>query len=161
MSWRRFATVPLLLALPTACDLVAPKPYRLVFQLIEANGPGQSDPAIADVVEELRNTLQFEGYSLASQFNVAVQPDAEFSRSVGTGTEGGPRIVYTFRGGVQTGIGMETGDEDETLRLRVERGVEPLLETTVDIKPGQTLVLGAAPRNDDATLLIVVRMVEA
>ncbi|MCY3837708.1 MAG: hypothetical protein OXH09_03495 [Gammaproteobacteria bacterium] len=148
------------MTLLTACDLVGPKSYRLVFQLIAANGPGQADSGIADVVEELRNTLQFEGYSLESEFSVAVKPDAEFSRSIGTGTDGGPRIVYTFEGGVQTSIDIEAGDEDETLRLRVERGVEPVLETTVGIKPGQTLVLGSAPHNEEATLLIVVRMVE-
>ena len=162
MARTRFATVPLLLILSTACDFVGSEAYRLEFQLIESNGTGKADARIADdVAEELRKTLRFEDYSLESEFSVAVRPDTEFSRSVGTGTDG-PRIVYTFTGGFQTAIDIESGHEDESLRLRVERGVEPVLETTVGIRPGQTLVLGSVPRNQGRpTLLIVVRMVEA
>lgn len=156
MSW----TVPLLLIPLAACDLLGPTSYRLDFQLIEANGPGKPDPRIADVVDELRKTFPFEGYALGSEFSIAVKPDTEFTKSTGTGTDD-PRIVYTFNGGFQTAIDLASPDGDETLRLRVERGAEPVLETTVGIRPGQTLVLGSMPRNQEATLLIVVRMVES
>ena len=159
MPWTRFATVPLLLIPLTACDLVVPTSYRLEFQLIEANGPQGADPRITEVVEELRKKLPFDGYSLKGKFSVAVKPDAEFSQSMGTATDG-PRIVYNFKGGFKTNVNIEGGKERDTLRLRVERGVEPVLETTVGIRPGQTLVLGSVPRPEEATLLIVVRMVE-
>ncbi|MYJ76110.1 MAG: hypothetical protein F4089_13910 [Gammaproteobacteria bacterium] len=111
------------------------------------------------MVEELRKKLPFDGYSLKGKFSVAVKPDAEFSQSMGTATDG-PRIVYNFKGGFKTNVNIEGGEERDTLRLRVERGGEPVLETTVGIRPGQTLVLGSVPRPEEATLLIVVRMVE-
>lgn len=156
MPWTRFATGPLLLTLLTACDLVGPKSFRLVFQLIETNGSEQADPRIADVVEQLDDSLRFEGYSLASEISV---PLAALGRE--PGDEGdGPRVVYTLKEG---GVKLEIGrlGEDRSLHIRIDKGPETVVEATVGMRLDQTLVLGSVPQTDDKVLLFVVRMVEA
>lgn len=156
MPWTRFATVPLLLTLLAACDLVDPKSARLHFQLIEANGFEQADPRIADVVEQLTDSLRFEGYSLNSEFSVplaALSPEP--------GDEGdGPRFVFVPKEG---GVRLEIGNlgEDQKLHIRIDQGPETIVEATVGLRLDQTLVLGSVPRTDDDVLLFVVRMVDA
>lgn len=159
-KWTPFATALLLLILPTGCDLPGQNSHRLVLQLIEANGADQTDPRINDVVEELRNTLRFEGYSLKSEVSIALKPDTVFDQAIGTGNDS-PRIVYTFKGGVRATVKAEGREEDQTLQLRVEKGSETVLDTTMGLQPDRTLVLGSLPHTDDAVLLIVVRMIEA
>ena len=158
MPRTRFATVPLLLVLLAACDFAGLKSYRLVFQLIEANGSVPADPRIADVVEELRNTLQFEGYSLKNELEIALKPTEKFSHEIQT--TDGPHVVYMLKGGLDAAIQIGGRDEVQALRFRIDKGSETLLETTVGIKPDQVLVLGSVPHTDEATLLIVVRMIE-
>ena len=154
-----FATVPLLLILLTACDLGGSTSHRLVLQLIAANGAEHTDPRITDVVEELRDTLRFEGYSLTSEMSIALKPDTEFDQAIGIGSS--PPVIYTFTGGVQATVRTEGREAGQTLQLRVDKGPETVLETTVAIRPEQTLVLGSLPHTDDAVFLIAVRMTEA
>ena len=155
-----FATVLLLVVLLTACDLPRPKSDRLLLQLIEANGAAQPDPRIADVVEELHNTLPFEGYSLQAEMSVALKREAEFGQEK-RNDNGSPRIVFKLEGGVEATVRPERRDGNQTLSLRVDQGPETVLETTVDIEPDQTLVLGSVPQTDGTVLLMVVRMVKA
>lgn len=149
------------MVLLTACDLLGSKSYRLVFHLIEANGGEQTDPRISDVVEELRKTLQFEGYSLKGEIDIALKPNDPFSEEVDTGN-GAPQVIYTFEGGLHHVVQIGTRDDEvQALSLRIDKGPSTVLETTVTIRPEQTLVLGSVPQTGAATLLIVVRMVEA
>ena len=159
-KWTPFATVPLLLVLLTACDLDGSKSHRLVLQLIAANGAVQPDQRIADVVEELTDTLRFEGYSLESEMSIPLKPATEFDTATGTGSST-PRIVYNLDVGVQISVQVEGPEAEQRLSLRVDKGSETVLETTVGLEPDQTLVLGSLPHTDDAVLLIVVRMIEA
>ncbi len=155
MPWTRFATGPLLLTLLTACDLVGPQSFRLVFQLVEANGFEQADPRIADVVEQLTDSLRFEGYSLKSEISVPLVALGE------PGDEGdGPRVVYTLK---EEDVKLEIGrlGEDQSLHVRIDKGPQTVVEATVGMRLDQTLVLGSVPRTDDDVLLFVVRMVEA
>ena len=157
-----FATVLLLLVL-TACDLPGSKSHRLLFQLIEANGGEQPDPRISDVVEELRDTLPFEGYSLEAETSFALNamnPEAESGQERGT-DNGSPRIVLKLESGVEATVQAEHLQGNQTLSLRVDQGPETVLETTVGIEPDQTLVLGSIPQTDGTVLLVVVRMIAA
>ncbi|NNM06155.1 MAG: hypothetical protein HKO65_13785, partial [Gemmatimonadetes bacterium] len=61
---------------------------RLRFQLIEADSFQERDPAIADVVDELENLFQFEGYRLLGE---AVVP-------VAGGSRGGQSFSQRFLG---------------------------------------------------------------
>ena len=155
MPWTRFATVPLLLTLLAACDL-DPTSARLRFQLIEANGFEQADPRIADVVEQLTDSLRFEGYSLNSEISL---PLAALGRN--PGDEGDdPRLVFSFK---EADVKLEIGSlgEDQKLHIRIDKGPETIVEATMGLRLDQTLVLGSVPRADDDVLLFVVRMVEA
>ena len=159
-KWTPFATVLLLLIPLTACELPRSKSDRLLLQLIEANGGEQPDPRIADVVEELDNTLPFEGYSLEAEISVALKPEAEFGQEKRT-DNGGPRIVFKLDSGVEATVLAERRDGNQTFSLRVDQGPETVLETTVGIEPNQTLVLGSVPQTDGTVLLAVVRMIKA
>lgn len=136
--------------------------YRLIFQLIEANGSAETDPTITDVVEELRKTLRFEGYTLTGEAHITVQPDVQFKQLMETA--GGS---YAIRGqlegygsGHTLAVSFEQSHRAEanpfaTTTKRV------VLSTTVGLRPAQTLVLGSVPLEGSATLLVVARMTEA
>lgn len=162
-KWTPFATVLLLLIPLTACELPRSKSDRLLLQLIEANGGEQPDPRIADVVEELHDTLPFEGYSLEAEMSVALkalEPEAEFGQEK-RNDNGSPRIVFKLDSGVEATVLAERRGGNQTLSLRVDQGPETVLETTVGIEPDQTLVLGSVPQTDGTVLLMVVRMIKA
>lgn len=145
--------------LPTACDLPGSQSYRLLLQLIEADGEGQPDPRISDVVEELRNTLPYEGYSLESEMSIALKPETQFGQEDGTDNTG-PRVVFKLESGFEATVQARPRHGNQTLSLRVDRGPETVFETTVGINPDQTLVLGSVPQTDGTVLLVVVRMLK-
>ena len=123
--------------------------YRLIFQLIEANGSADSDPTIADVVAELRNSLKFDGYRLKGQAHIALTPSASFSQRLQTDSD-------------EYSLGGEFAEvaSGQVLRIDLAQRNHRLLNTTVGIRPDQILVLGSVPAQDSATLLLVVRMSE-
>lgn len=159
-KWTPFSTVLLLLILPTACDLPGSQSYRLLLQLIEANGGEQPDPRIGDVVEELHNTLPYEGYSLETEMSIALKPETEFGQKDATDNIG-PRVVYKLESGIEATVQAKRRHGSQAVSLRVDQGPETVLETTVGIKPDQTLVLGSVPQTDGTVLLVVVRMIKA
>ena len=135
----------------------------LHFLLVEANGAPEPDPVIADLVEELRKTLRFEGYSLLGESRIAV----------------GPQSVYPYRQVLRTAtseysiVGNFGGSGPSKLLsvdLRLKRSVagefttttnQRVLSTEVGIRKNQTLVLGTVPVEGSATLLLVVRLTDA
>lgn len=123
---------------------------RLHFQLIEADGFTESDARIADVEDELRKVFQFRGYRLAGEAIVAVTSGSEVEQRL--------RAV--------DGMYMITGEIDQVsptgLRVREatlwSEASGQVLRTTVNIRPGQTLVLGSTPKEGStATLLLALR----
>ena len=123
---------------------------RLRFQLIEADGFTESDPRIADVEDELRKVFQFRGYRLAGEAIVAVTSGSEVEQRLRT----------------EDGMYLITGEIDQIsptgLRVREaalwSEASGQVLRTTVNIRPGQTLVLGTSPKEGStATLLLALR----
>jgi hypothetical protein len=113
---------------------------RLRFQLIEADSFHDPDPAIADVVQELRGLFRFEGYRLLGEALVSVaggtMEDQDFTqRFMGTDEE---FQVYSDVRPQRLG----------TVRLAPvqlrEGGRDVLLETSVSVSSGQTVVIGGA-----------------
>jgi len=110
---------------------------RLYFQLIEADSFEDEDPAIADVVQELRSLFRFEGYRLLGE---AMVPMAGGSQE---------RQAFSQRFlGVDNPITVEA--EARVLRSGVVR-LDPvqlrdswsqLMATSVNVTPGQTIVIG-------------------
>ena len=135
--------------------------FRLQFQLVKANGTSASDPVIADVVEELRKTLRFDGYSLVGEAQIAVQPRASFGQILQT-AENEYNIGGTFaesESGYVLTVGL-SGPRSKTEANAARSFGRRSLETNVGIRPNQTLVLGSVSVEDSAVLFAVVRLVE-
>ncbi len=110
---------------------------RLYFQLIEADSFEDEDPAIADVVQELRSLFRFEGYRLLGEAMVPVAGGSQ------------ERQAFSQRFlGVDNPITVEA--EARVLRSGIVR-LDPvqlrdpwsqLMATSVNVTPGQTIVIG-------------------
>jgi hypothetical protein len=130
-------------------DFDAARPdVRLRFQVIEADGFTDKDPAIADVETELRKLFQFAGYRLAAEATLTATDGSDINQTL-SGSDG----QYQVTGDV----GWQSGGTTQ-LHVRLWRGHgEVLLETTVNVRPGQTLVLGTSPKKGStATLLLTL-----
>jgi hypothetical protein len=133
---------------------VARPDTRLIFQLIEADGFTDADPRIADVVEQLRSAFQFRGYRLAGEAVVTVTNRSEVQQQIRAAD--GVYLITTGAEWVSTGA---IRLEEVTLW---STDSNPILMTTVNVRPGQTLVLGSSPgEGSTATLLLTVRAEEA
>ena len=130
-----------------------PRPdVRLRFQLIEADGFTESDPAIEQVEQQLRQVFQFKGYRLAGEAVVSATDGSHVSQSLAGGQY---QVEATIRWAQPGTIRLE-----EVSLLSHEQG--PLLTTTVNVRPGQTLVVGTASKaKSTATLLLTLRAEEA
>lgn len=125
---------------------------RLRFQLIEADSFQEEDPAIAEVVGELRKLFRFEGYRLIGDALVAVSADGNFQQSffgVGEGAAENTLVRGTahYRGGGS--VRLEG--------IQISTGIRGILETSVNASIGQTLVLGASSETGGRTLILTVR----
>ncbi len=134
---------------------------RLHFQLIEADSFEEEDPAIADVVTELRSLFRFEGYRLLAEAMIPVaggsQQPQEFSqRFLGVDNpimvEAGARVLRS--GAVRL----------EPVQLRDTWN--ELMSTSVNVMPGQTIVIGGTQArtrlvdgspSSEAVLILTVR----
>ena len=120
-------------------------PVRLHFQLIEADSFQEEDPAISDVVQELRSLFNFEGYKLVGETMVPVAG----------GTEQGQRFSQRFMG-MNPPMTLEASARvlrSGAVRLDPVTLSDPwdgLLETSVNITPGQTVVIGGAQARAEA-----------
>ena len=136
--------------------LEAQEPAVLLrFQIIEADGFTETDPAIADVREVLAELFRFRGYRLAAE--AVVRAGSGRFRQRVAGTEGRTFSI--------TGHASARGTDSRTatqvmlgeLTLWVSDS-SPVLETAVTVPVGQTVVLGTArPRADQPVLILVVR----
>lgn len=126
---------------------------RLHFQLIEADGFVGADERIADVEEELRRIFQFRGYRLAGEAVVAISDGSEIQQRLRT-SDG----LYQITGTV--GMAASSGIRVHHVSLWDERS-GLILETSVNVRLGQTLVLGSSPKDGSpATLLLTLRAEE-
>ncbi len=113
---------------------------RLRFQLIEADSFEGNDPAIAEVTAQLRNLFQFKGYRLLGEALVAVAGQTwdrqeTSQRFLGTSE--------TFQVDVSARVqrpGIVRLDPVQLWRGSSDR----MLETSVTVHEGQTLVIGGS-----------------
>ena len=125
----------------------------LHFQLIEADGFTGTDPRISAVEVELRKVFQFRGYRLAGEAFVTATDGSEIGQQM-QGTDD----VYEITGRVHW-VGPGTVRLADLTLYAQSSGHR--LETTVNIRPGQTLILGSSPKDGStATLLLTVRAEE-
>lgn len=131
-----------------------PRPsVMLHFQIIEADGAGTGDPAIAAVEQELRRLFRFEGYRLVAETQVGGIQGTGIRQAVGS-SDGDEFMI-------QAGVTeVRTGAEPVTVTLDVAlgaMGVGSILETSVTIPAGHSVVLGTAraPAFEGALILVV------
>lgn len=112
---------------------------RLYFQLIEADSFQDEDPAIAEVVEELRGLFRYEGYRLIGEVVVPVTGGArghqDFSQGF-LGIENPIKVNASFQVLRNATIRLDPVELSDTW--------SSLLATSVNLSPGQTIVLGGA-----------------
>lgn len=131
-----------------------PKPgVRLHFQLIEANGAGSADPAIAEVEDVLRDLFRFEGYRLLSEVQLGALVGSGSTQAFG---EGGRKFA------ISTHVSeIRTRPEPGAVDLHVELMTEEIgraMQTSMTVPVGQTVVLGSSrPDPERAALILAVR----
>ena len=133
--------------------------FNLHFQLVEANGAADPDPSIADVVEELRRTFRFKGYSLTGEALIATTPNQRFTHLLQTQTDD---RSYSITGDLV--VPGNTLRVTFTQKRKVGSNTYTdgtVLSTAVGIRPSQTLVLGSVPVEGTRTLLVIARMTES
>ena len=138
-------------------DYDRPEPtVTLHFQIIEADGTQETDPAIAEVERELRRLFRFEGYALLEE--------AQVTAIKGTGTRQWLGDAGSFAGfSIHTGV-TEVRQGAETATVTLDVGLSAsgtsgnILETSVTIPAGHSVVLGTARAlGYDGALILVVR----
>ena len=130
-----------------------PRPgVRLTFQLIEANGTTTPNPEIAEVERQLRQLFRFDGYRLVGEAVIGGTENSTVSQEFGDTDE-----PYFIRVGIMS---VRGNPDSGSVRLDVQFGTSMggSLETTVNARAGQTMVLGNAQlRHDGGTLILAVK----
>lgn len=133
-----------------------PKPgVTLHFQIIEADGPGGSDPGITDVENELRKVFQYEGYRLIGEGLVRAMEGEYVGHRIAT-----PEGVYRIDANIER---ITRGPSGGVIQMEVQLaipGVGAALETgvTVAVGPDQTAVIGTArPHPDRGAIILAVK----
>lgn len=126
----------------------------LHFQVIEADGAGESDPAIAAVERELRRLFRFDGYALAAETQVATIEGSAVRQLVG---EEASERAFLVEASVRE---VRSMGADATVTLQVQLSANragAVMETAVTIPTGHSVVLGTAraPGFDGALILVV------
>lgn len=125
-----------------------PKPgVRLHFQIIEASdrGPTQAvDAAIAEVEAELRKLFKYQRYRLLNDAVIGGTEGSHIEQAVGdiaaTDPDGNAWMITANIGTVRT-----FGDSGSVeLRVGIRNPYRGALETTVNARVGQTVVVGNA-----------------
>lgn len=131
-----------------------PRPsVMLHFQIIEADGAAEADPAISAVETELRRLFRFEGYRLVAETQVGGIQGTGIRQAVSSAA--GEEFM------IQAGVTeVRTGAETVTVTLDVglvTPDIGRILETSVTIPAGHSVVLGTAnaPAFSGALILVV------
>lgn len=125
---------------------------QLRFQVIEADGFTETDPAIADVQQALQQVFRFNGYRLGGEAVVRVRAPSNLRQQILVGDQPFMLAGYAHRV-VRSAAGSAA---EVTVELSGPAG--DLLQTAVTIPDGQVVVVGSA-RSQAAgrTLILVVR----
>lgn len=131
-----------------------PKPrVQLHFQLIEADGSEGTDPAIAEVEEELRRLFRFDGYRLAAEAYLGGSEGSSIEQVIGGDRNTAPQWllsarIHEVRARGDSGIILMT--------VGVRSPIGGGMETSLNARSGQTVVVGNAELRQGAGTLILV-----
>jgi hypothetical protein len=125
---------------------------QLRFQVIEADGFTDADPAIADVQQALQQVFRFGGYRLGGEAVVRARAWSPMQQQILVGDQ-----PYVLAGEVGRVIASSAGRAAE-LTVRLAGPTGDLLRTSVTIPDGQVVVVGSArSQAEGRTLILVVR----
>ncbi|TFG52224.1 MAG: hypothetical protein E4H37_06495 [Gemmatimonadales bacterium] len=136
-------------------EIDRPSPtVRLHFQLIEADGAGKADPAIAAVETELRKLFRFQGYRLLYEAVVGGTEGSYIEQVVGPEDSASGYLLSANIVQIRA-----TGDSGTVaLEVGVRNPLRGALMTSVNARAGQTLVVGNAQIiQGGGTLILTVR----
>lgn len=111
------------------------------FQTIPAAEAMPTDPRIGTVEAELRKLFQFQGYRLAGEAVVYALDGSEISQTL-SGAKMPAGVAQEYMVEARVRRGPENGLRLEDVSLYSTGGRK--LRTTVNVRPGQTLVLGSS-----------------
>ena len=135
--------------------------YRLHFQVVVGNGTESTDERLALVEKELRKVFRFEGYSLIGEGHVAVAK-GPFELQIATNAPEPLDPNEKWRIHI---VGSVNNDElglkitDLPPRTSTTARNTGKVETRLGFRPGQTLVLGSMP-SQNQTVFVVVHVSE-
>ena len=131
----------------------------LSFQVIFGDGASSTDPAIAEVVSELRKLFRFEGYQLRAEGVVTGLERTRVHQKMFDQGESNQQMVFGSYD-VTTFIGSVSGPADSSvvdLSLELHGENQGLLETSVVLGIGNTVVMGTLQLPGDRALILTVR----
>lgn len=148
---------------------------RLTFHIIEADGFAETDPAIADIVAELRDVFRFSGYrhldtSVLSATLAGDMRDADGSvftivRQRAALREHGTfeieAWVYQTREPTAVRVSVRLNHEDSAyLSSSGQRLMPAVIDASVTARSGQTVVLGSGRPDTSGGALILAMTVQ-
>jgi len=110
---------------------------RLVRALESADASSAPDPALADVLPTLQETLRFRSYRLTAAKRTRVRNGLVLDL---------PPLRLRF-----------SEVQGNSFRLEVEQNGRPVLRSRVRLRPGRPVVVGGLPSDGGALLLVFVR----
>ncbi len=123
------------------------KPIRLTFHLIQADGAGTTDSAIADVEAVLRRLFRYRGYRLVE----------EGIFSVNDGESAQQRLGATGHN-ISAGVHVSGAGDSATVEIFVHlTGRDTEFRTQVGVPIGKTAVLGNVGQDPKGTLILTVK----
>jgi hypothetical protein len=133
---------------------------RLHFQIIEASdrGPAERfDPAIADVEAELRKLFRYQRYRLLNDAVIGGTEGSHIEQAVGD--MAGPPDSNAWMISANIGTVRSFGDSGSVeLRVGIRNVYRGALETTVNARAGQTIVVGNAQlASGGGTVILTVK----
>lgn len=135
-------------------DFDRPRPgVRLTFQIIEADGRAVADPQIADIEAALRKLFRFDGYRLVAEAQVGALSGGESRQVIREANR-----TYEIRAFVREIRQARRGGSVDLQVELVASGVGSVIQTSMAVPVGQTVVLGSArPEAGRAALILTVR----
>ena len=135
--------------------------YRLHFQVVTANGGESTDERVASVEKELRKVFRFDGYSLIGEGHVTVSAGA-FELQIATNASEPLEPSQKWRMHIVGDVYGAAGNEVMHLKvtdlppgMSTSRRATGKVETRLGFRPGQTLVLGSMPSQDETVFIVV------
>lgn len=125
---------------------------QLRFQIIEADGFTETDPAIEDVQAALQDLFRFRGYRLVAEVVAQTRAPGSLEQRVVAGQE----QAYRISAQLERVISSDAGTAVELSVRLATLGNSTVISTSLTVPSGQTVVVGSARAQAGGNPLILV-----